>query len=207
MPYHRSYLHDTLKEDLSHKGVIWHPICDSDEIKDFESDKEEWIRPLLCGYLTIPGDQCYKKVNDFIDAGNIISNDYYGFLGDDDMYSPFFIKAVLNSGAKIIITSMSRGDNYTTDEVIYNWPPIPIYQNTLEDVRVANIDFCQMVVKGEILKQTRFHNASVCDDGEYAEYLKNTWGNEIQFIPEIGVYKNFYEPNRYNTDINTVRES
>ena len=53
--------------------------------------------------------------------------------------------------------------------LIYNWPPIPIYQNKLEDMRVANIDFCQMVVKGEILKQTRFHNASVCDDGNYAD--------------------------------------
>lgn len=206
MPYHRSYLHDILKEQFSKMEVIWHPVCDPDEIKDFQNDTEEWIDPVSCCYLTIPGDQCYKKVNDFIESTIIVDDDYYGFLGDDDMYAPDFvnkIKKFIDAG--VIITSMSRGDNYTTDQVMYNWPPVPIYQHKFDDVRVANIDFCQMIVRGWILKNTKFHNSSVCDDGEYAVHLKNVYGNDICFLPEIGVFKNFYEPNRYNTDVDTHR--
>jgi hypothetical protein len=54
-----------------------------------------------------------------------------------------------------------------------------------------------MIVKGEILRQTQFGNNDVCDDGNYAEYLKSKWPNEILILPEIGINFNYFQPGRY----------
>jgi hypothetical protein len=206
MPFHRGSLYEVLKRDIRNMGAVWHPVCDPDEIKYFENDTEPFIQPVRCDYLTIPGDQCYRKINDFIDQIAIIDDHYYGFIGDDDIYAPGFIQKICKFvTAKIIIFSMSRGDNSPPTDSPYQWPGIPIYQHKLDDIRVANIDLCQMIVRGDILKQTRFGNSSVCDDGHYAENLKNRWPEDILILSEIGVFKSFYEPGRYDTDINTHR--
>jgi len=206
MPFHRHFLLETLKKDIGAMGVYWHPVCDPDEIKYFEGHNDEWIKPVLCNYLTIPGDQCYRKLNDFIDTGDIIDGHWYGFIGDDDIYAPGFCEKICRFiNAKIVTFSMSRGDNSPPTDSPYQWPGAPLYQHTLDCIRVANIDLCQYAVKGEILRQTRFGNASVCDDGNYIVGVKNRWPADICILSEIGVFKSFYEPGRYATDINTHR--
>ena len=201
MPFYRKRLLTDLINGFEPMDLVWHPVCDSIDIECFTLEileKYSWIKPVLCEPLKIPGDQCYRKNNDFINVGDIEDNDYYGFIHDDDMYVSGFIDKIKLQTAKIIFYSMSRGDSWATDDIgPYNWPPVPIILNTAEDVHVAGIDMCQYIVKGEILKQTRFGNQSICDDGHYAEHLKNNWPNDFIIMPEIGINFNYFQPGRY----------
>ncbi|MHA1342377.1 MAG: hypothetical protein ACTSQG_00190 [Promethearchaeota archaeon] len=197
VPFYRQHLTDELIKHFEPMDLIWHPVCDKVDIEPFKNIDKDWIKPVLCPPLKIPGETAYRKINDFIDAGDIIDDDYYGFIGDDDMYVPGFIDKIKQQTAKIIIFSASRGQLTPDDDCIYKWPPIDLIINVLDDVRVAAIDFCQMIVKGEILKKTRFGIHDICDDGHYAENLKNTWPNDIQILPEIGVNKNYFQLGRY----------
>ena len=198
MPFYRKNLTQELTEHFEPMNLIWHPVCDIIDIQPFAGNTKQWIQPVLCPPLKIPGDQCYRKNNDFIDSVQIIDDDYYGFMHDDDMYVPGFIDKIKQQTAKIIIYSASRGDSWPTDDIgPYNWPPVPLTINTMDDIQIGKIDMCQYIVKGEILKQTRFGNNSVCDDGHYAENLKNKWPDDILILPEIGINFNFFQPGRY----------
>jgi hypothetical protein len=201
MPFYRKKLLQDLIAHFEIMNLQWHPVCDSVDIEAFTPEilgKYPWIQPLLCQPLQ-SGDQCYRKNNDFINSGNIIDDDYYGFIHDDDMYAPGFIDKIKQQTAKIIFYSMSRGDSYATDicSGAINWPPVPVILNKPEDVHVAGIDMCQYIVKGEILKHTKFGNKSVEDDGHFAVHLKTNYRNDFIIIPEIGINFNYFQPGRY----------
>lgn len=182
-------------------NLIWHPVCDYVDVRAFEYTHIDWIKPVLCEPLKIPGDQCYRKNNDFINTQEIIDDDYYGFLHDDDMYPPGFIDKIKEQSAKIIFYSASRGDAWPPhDNSPYKWPPHDLTINTIDDVAVSKIDMCQCIIKGEILRQTQFGNDSVCDDGIYMVNLKQKWPNEVLILPEIGVNFNYFQPGRYTQD-------
>ena len=199
MPFYRKRLTEELRNHFKPMGLIWHPVCDFIDIQAFDHNTDDWIKPLLCAPLKIPGDQCYRKNNDFIKAGDIIDDDYYGFIHDDDMYIPGFIDKIKQQTAKIIFYSMGRGQNFATDDIgPFNWPPVAIILNTPEDIHVAGIDMCQYIVKGDILRQTEFGNGSCEDDGWYAENLKKKWPNDFIILPEIGINFNYFQPGRYD---------
>ena len=139
----------------------------------------------------------YKKINDFITLHEIIDDDYYGFMHDDDMYIPEFIEKVKKQTSKIIVFSMSRGQFCPKDGHPIKWPPRDLWISKLEDITIGNIDFCQIIIKGEILKQTKFNYSKVTDDGEYAEELVKKWSNDILIIPEIGINFNYFQMGRY----------
>jgi hypothetical protein len=199
-PFYRKRLLPELIAHFQTHSLFWHPVCDPVDIEAFTPEllvKYPWIQPLLCAPF-LPGQQCYRKNDDFIVAGDIIDDDYYGFSHDDDMYTPRFIAKIKQQTAKIIFYSMSRGDSWATDDIgPYNWPPVPIILNTPDDVHVAGIDMCQYIVRGEILKQTRFGYTSVVDDGHYAEMLKGRWPADFIILPEIGMNFNYFQPGRY----------
>lgn len=195
MPYYRQFLKDELIAHFSKMNVIWHPVCDPIDAKSFENNTIEWIKPLLCQPLK-KGDMAYRKINDFINSKNIIDEDYYSFCHDDDMYVEGFVDKIKQQNSKIIYFSMCRGDK-TPKCDISQWPPVPIILHKLEEVHVANIDMCQMIVKGEILKQTQFGYRDGCDDGRYAEMLKTRWPNDTIILPEIGINFNYFQLGRY----------
>jgi hypothetical protein len=199
MPFYRKHLAQKLTAHFATMGVIWHPVCDPVDIEPFKDNATDWIQPVLCPPLKIPQEQCYRKVNDFIDSFMIIDDDYYGFIHDDDMYAPGFIDRVKQQAAKIIFYSASRGQRHSNIDG-YGWPPIPLIINNLDDVRLCNIDFCQMIVRGEILRQTRMGYSVSCDDGHYAVMLKTRWPNDIKIFPEIGINFNYFQPGRYDVD-------
>lgn len=199
MPFYRKHLTQKLIKYFEPMKLIWHPICDSVDIEPFKNITLEWIHPLLCQPMN-PADQCYRKNNDFINAGNLVDEDYYGFLHDDDMYVPGFINKIKQQTAKIIFFSASRGQVCPDDDHPWKWPPVPLLINTIDDVRIAGIDMCQYIMKGEILRQIIFGNSSVCDDGIFAETLKKIWPNDILILPEIGVNFNYFQPGRYIID-------
>lgn len=197
MPFYRKHLLDDLTSHFEPMDLMWHPVCDPVDIQAFEGNTREWIKPLLCKPLIIPPDGCYRKINDFIDADDIDDNDYYGFIHDDDMYAPGFIEWVKQQTARIIICSASRGQR-VSDVNGYPHPATPLIIKNLNDIHLYNIDMCQMIVKGEILRQTRFGNLVDYDDGLYAENLKMKWPDDIKIFSDIGVNFNYFQPGRYD---------
>ena len=199
MPFYRKYLVQKLIDSFRPMNLIWHPICDEVDLQAFENNTLDWIKPVLCPPLNLGVDQCYRKNNDFINTQEIIDEDFYGFLHDDDMYVPGFIDKIRLQTAKIIFYSMDRGDVCPNDDAPVKWPAVPIILSALSDVRVYNIDMCQMIVRGEILRQTQFGNSQHCDDGLYAESLKKRWPNDCIVMSEFGVRQNYFQKGRFLT--------
>jgi hypothetical protein len=198
MPYYRKHLLNDLISHFGTMDLVWHPVCDPVDMQSFDGNTREWIKPLLCPPLS-KDDQCYRKINDFIEADDIIDDDYYGFIHDDDMYSPGYIAWVKQQTDKIIICSASRGQR-VSDKEGYPHPTFPLVIKNLNDIHVYNIDLCQIIVKGSILRLTRFRNMADYDDGLYAENLKMKWPDDIKIHPEFGIYFNYFQPGRYDRD-------
>lgn len=198
-PFYRKHLLTTLIHYLEPMGIIWHPVCDPVDIEPFENNALEWVRPLLCEPLIIGSDQCYRKINDFIDAGGIIDDDYYGFMGDDDMYEPCFFNVLRRQTARIIINSNYRGDTIPDDNAVVKHGAYPLIMSGLKDIFAGNIGFAMYFVKGETLKQTRFGNENGNDDGHYAEMLKARWPGDIVFLPESFVFGNYFQLGRFTS--------
>ena len=199
MPFYRKYHYDKIRTHYETMSLIWHPICDPVDIQPFEGNTREWIKPLLCDPIR-PGDVIvYRKINDFIEADDIIDDDYYGFAHDDDMYVPGYIDWVKQQTAKIIICSAHRGHRVVGGDG-YPHPTFPLVIKNLNDIHVYNIDFSQIIVKGSILRITRFINKFDFDDGFYAENLRDKWPDDILIHPEFGVYFNYFQPGRYDPD-------
>jgi len=175
--------------------IVWHPICDHVDIKPFKGNAEEWIRPVLCPPLK-KGEQCYIKFNYFIDTQEIRGGDYYGFMGDDDMYEPGFFDQLRLQTAKIIINSNYRGDAIPDDGSAPHGTT-PLIMRFLSDIRVNNIGLGMFFVKGVILKQTRFSSSYSGGDGRYAEELKRRWPRDIKILSDWFVFGNYFQPGRF----------
>ncbi|MFA5423977.1 MAG: hypothetical protein WC374_08985 [Phycisphaerae bacterium] len=199
MPFYRKHHLEKLISHFETMNLIWHPVCDPVDIQAFDGNTRDWINPLLCAPLRVPGDQCYRKINDFIDADDIVDDDYYGFIHDDDMYVPGYIEWVKQQTAKIIICSAHRGHRVSKEDG-YPHPIFPLVIKNLNDIHVYNIDFCQLIVKGSILRITRFINQHDFDDGLYAENLRDKWPDDILIHPGFGIYFNYFQPGRYDVD-------
>ena len=193
-PFFRTHLIPTLIHYLEPMGIEWHPVIGHDSEARFDRD---WIHPVRTDEL-LPTDMCYKKIDDFADTQEIIDDDYYGFMGDDDMYEPEFFDVIREQTAKIIMFSVYRGDSIPTgdDSEPHPWTPIRI--SSIEDVRVCNIGMGMYIVKGEILKQNRFGNNHKWDDGRYAVRLRGQFPDDIVLLPDLFIFGNFFQPGRYN---------
>lgn len=213
-PFCRVWLIPTLIHYLEPMGIQWYPVVAPKEDVDF--GPHEWIHPTRTHELEFDKDFCWRKVNDWLDiwGGYINDNDYYCFMGDDDMYEPGFFEVVRQQTAKILVVSASLGDSkpQVPDEKmvalresigetrnIEQHPPGYLYVRSLADIRVCNTGFGQYILKGEIFKQTRFRNKHKWDDGRYGEMLKRRWPEHIKVLPNLFMFGNFLQPGRYTT--------
>ena len=200
-PFYRKPLYPILVHYLEPMKIIWHPICDSTDIEPFKNNGKDWIKPLLVPPLKTDGkrDLSTRKLNDFITTQEIIDEDYYGFMGDDDMYEPGFFDVIREQTAKILIVSLSRGDSVPKDPKYPNASPHPVFpliMRRLEEIQINAIGLPQFILKGEILKQMKFRNEAPCDDGYFAEDLRNKFPDEIKFLTYSFVFGNFFEKGR-----------
>lgn len=196
-PFYRKYLLSTIIYYLEPTGIFWHPVCDPTDIKIFKNNKKNWIKPLLVEPFK-PEEQCYRKINDFIEKETIIDNDYYGFMGDDDMYEPGFFNVIREQTAKIIFFSNYRGDTIPADDPSQH-PIYPLIIDGPDKIRTCNIGMGMYILKGEILKQTKFDLTCIWDDGHYAEMLKERWPDDFICIPDLFVFGNYFQPGRFTT--------
>jgi hypothetical protein len=195
--FYRKQLVPTLVNYFEPMNIDWYPVCDYNDIEIFKDNTKTWIHPILCPPLKLPGDQAFKKLNDFIDQKIIIDNDYYCFCGDDDMYEPGFFDVIKQQTAKIIFTSIACGDTIppTSPHNIH-----PMIIRTFDDIAICRIGLPQYIIKGEILKQIRFKNEQPYDDGTFAVELKTRFPNDCIFLPDLFAFGNYFEPGRYTND-------
>lgn len=186
--FYRQYLLPTHIHYLENTGIEWIAACDDVDITPLKDNKKEWIKPILVPPLKIPGDQVYKKFNDCIDRIDIVDEDYYCFMGDDDSYEPGFFDVIRRQDSPIILTSASGGVGH------------PLVIHSFMDVRVGNINLQQYILKGSVLKQMRFNNNTPEDDGRFAEELVRRYPSQIKIISDSYTFMNYFQPGRYNGD-------
>lgn len=195
-PFMRQHLLATLIDYLEPMNIEWYPIVL--EREKFEINIE-WIHQIIINDLP-EGGLGYKKVNYFIDTYPIVDEDYYCLMGDDDMYEQAFFDEIKKQTADIIYVSLSRGNAIPTYEGVTPHATYPLIITKLEDVRRYNINFAQYIMKGKILKQMRFGYIENCEDGIFAEQLKEKFPNDYIFLPNLFVFSNYFEPERYTNN-------
>lgn len=187
---------------LEPKNIQWHVLIDQgyshDNIK-YLTDKS-WIKVYYC-----PNDgvvfyeRCNKSINWFIETQQIIDNEMYCILNDDDAYEPeFFTKikaSIQKTGSPIIITSMERGHAIPESAVGCRAHPPTKLWGYPENVRENAIGVEQIIIKGELLKKYRIPTAP---SGDGMFIVKAVRENGAAFCSEADVWFNYFEPGRWN---------
>jgi GT2 family glycosyltransferase len=160
---------------------------------------EDWIKPFIIPMdskdckVMMPGT--YKR-NKLIEANEIIDDDYYVTVDDDDAYESNVFDSIKEMNDDIVIISMKRG-NFIPEEA----PPIRQYPTwTLEAkpewVKIGYISAQQSFVKGKIFK-THLHNEESHNwDGELIVHHRAE-GEQIAYRPDLFALFNYYEPGRW----------
>jgi hypothetical protein len=195
-PFMRHHLLKTLLTYLEPMNIEWHPIVMEDEKFDIDLP---WVHPLVMPNVPF-GGVGFKKMNYFLDTQEIINDDYYCFMGDDDMYEQGFFDEIRKQTAKIIYVSLSRGNAIPTYEGVTVHPTFPLIISKPEDVRICNIGLPQYIMKGEVIKHFRFNCTLGYADGLVAEEAKEKFPNDYIFLSDLFAFGNYFEPERYTNN-------
>jgi hypothetical protein len=193
-PLYRIHLIPTLIYYLKPMNINWKPIVFPEE-NVFSKYSESWIHPVLMSTATpqtnfVP----YEKINTFITQQDIIDDDYYTFMGDDDMVEPGFFDVIRQQKAGVLFYSNYRGDTIPYNAVHHT---DPIIIKTINDIRVCNIGLGMCTLKGSILRKTLFKLQHEWDDGIYMEMLVQKFKKSIHIIPDLFVFGNYFEQGRH----------
>lgn len=156
------------------KGFIWHPIE---------------------GHIANVQDQTYGKINQFIQNHEIIDDDYYQILMDDDALPANFIKTTQGIEGDIVIFSMKRGDHIPEGLPQYRAHPTYDLIACRDSMTVGLIGLQQMRFKGSIFKTL------VCKDDPYADGMLASTLKDLQdivFVPDVYILFNYLEPGRWD---------
>lgn len=198
MPFHRRHLYNTLIHYYEPHNIIWHPIGDDWDLEPFRDNSSNWIQPYRCPELK-PGEQAYRKLNDFIEGNELVPEDYYGFACDDDMFEPGFFDELKTRKEDIVFNSSYRGDKIPNDGTEPHPTGCLIHHDT-RNIAVCCIGLGMFFVKGEVLQNLRFGITYGWDDGRFAEMLV-TLGKSMEFMPDWFLLFNYFQPGRF-TDPN-----
>lgn len=190
MPYSRPQNYQALLEMLSPCEVQWHLVC-HDTSWPPES-RPEWVHVHDCGQVPEGFDQCYWKLNWFIEHVPIVNEDRYHYACDDDAVTVESANAFRRSTAPVAMCSMHYGRNPPThprNPRVWCRPNIA----RREIMRPYHCGMAMIAVTGKVLQQMRFDNHP-SGDGRMAEWLSEHF--EVQFFPDVFVYHNWLEPGR-----------
>lgn len=203
IPFWRHENKEILINAYEPMGIILHPIMFWDEVVSFD---EPWIQPVFIpkGKETGPKEMEIQNIkrNYFIDNCEIIDDDYYVAVDDDDMYEPNVFDEIKKMDNDVVIISMKRGDHIPDVHPIRQYPTYTLYAEP-NSVFVGMISNQQSFVKGSVFKKYLYDANGYCADGRLAVKRKEN-GEEIAYRPDLYALFNYYEPGRW--DINSLRE-
>lgn len=203
IPFYRKHLYKTHMEYYGRQNIIYHPICDEVDFEPFVNNELEWVKPFICPALK-PKEQCYTKFNYFIDAGDIVDDDYYSFCGDDDMFEEGFFDNLKTKTADIVYNSNYRGDKIPMDGTAPH-PTYPLIPKSPSDIRPGNVGLGMFSVRGRILKLVRFGTTCGFDDGRLAQKLLTV--GCVEYNPDWFILGNFLQPGRHTDPAKFIKPS
>lgn len=200
IPFSRPENKDKLIEAYRPMGVILHPVMFCDEAVDFEDINEAWIYPSIimqpAQSCTVMMPGCFKR-NWWIQNNEIVPDDYYVTVDDDDMYEPNVMAEIRKMDDDIVIISMKRGHRVPKGVPETRKYPTNTLWAKPEKVWVGGISAQQSFVKGKIFKEHLFNEEFHCWDGEIAVHHKES-GEQIAYRPDLFALFNYYEPERWD---------
>jgi hypothetical protein len=188
-------------DNIPDTGVIWHPIFLEDECKkEYEEClNKPWIQKYTTRKLPINQNPCKYKLNMFLVEYDIVEQDKYFFMNDDDWFDTSIVQKIDAMDDDVIFVSMKRGHNSNGGH-----PSSPLIVSP--DVHIGTIGIEQYFLKGKIMKQVRFRtdfdlstgyppHRQGDSDGHLAEMLMKLY--PVRYEPDLYVYFNYLEPGRW----------
>lgn len=172
-------------------NIIWHLVQFQNE-KLVEST-EDWIKSLIVP-KDFSSDLMIHAMNYFIRNTEMIDEDYYVAVPDDDMYESNVIDKIKQLSDDIVVISMKRGDHIPHDGLVRH-RTTTLYACP-ENMRVRGVGSEQIFVKGKIFRKCFFAESHYAADGMMAKYLKKNY--PIRYEPELFVLFNYFQPGRWN---------
>jgi GT2 family glycosyltransferase len=196
-PFSRHDLKETLIREYGKMNVIWHTIAFQDEPMDFN---EPWIVPYV---IPMNRSDCkanipqYTMRNYWIQNNEIVDEDYYVTVDDDDMYEPNVFDEIRKMNDDIVVISMKRGNNIPeTVKLPRRYPTDTLYAEP-NQMQQGCVSSQQLIVKGKIFKTHLFDDTTAFGDGIMAEHHKDD-NEQIAYRRDLFALFNYYEPGRYS---------
>ena len=169
-------------------NIILHPI-ELGTLTDWS--EYDWIKPICMQKHDPNWDYCYEKINYFINNNEIIDDEYYSFMNDDDGVESSYYDTILKYNTDIILTSMKRGIR----KPVNGLHGISTLYAKKELMGLNRSGLGQVILKGHILKNLQFINYSGAD-GVMVEHLLKTDYTKTYLIDTFSLF-NLFEPGRY----------
>jgi hypothetical protein len=177
-----------------------HPILFKHEAEVISFD-EPWIFPVVVPPDSEKGPEGMEiqnvKRNYFIQNCEIIDQDYYVAVDDDDMYEDGVFDSIKQMDDEIVIISMKRGHRIPDNVIDDRKYSTSILNACASNVMVGKISNQQSFVKGHVFKQYLYDDQGHCGDGRLAVRRKEA-GHQIVYRPDLFALFNYYEPGRWN---------
>jgi hypothetical protein len=198
MPFKRLENKQRLIEAYRPMGIAWHPIMFRDEVTDFN---EAWIYPAV---LPMDSRECVAvmpgnfKRNWWIVHQEIVDEDYYVTVDDDDMYEPNVFNVVKKMKDDIVIISLKRGNHIPKNvEPIRRYPIETLYAHP-DNIQIGRLSAQQSFVKGRIFREHLFNDGHTWD-GVMAIHHRES-GEQIAYRPDLFALFNYYEAGRWDVE-------
>jgi hypothetical protein len=197
MPFMRNENKEKLLDAYRSMGVVLHPIMFLDERIEFPD--ESWLVP---SYIPMYAQDCKAlmpgsfKRNYWIQHNDIIADDYYVTVDDDDMYEANVFNEIKKMDDDIIIISMKRGYRIPMGVIDVRKYPTTTLIADENNIRIGEISAQQSFVKGKIFKKHLFNESSHTWDGEIIVHHKAS-EEQIAYRPDLFALFNYYEPGRW----------
>lgn len=188
-PFNRDENMKLILANFHRPGVVFHPLIN----RPIEFPRESWIKPFF--FTPDPGIKwvVYNAWNKFLNSGQVVDDEYYMFICDDDFLEPDFFKKIKDIKSDIIMVSMKRGDHGL--KAGSNSTLIPHWRRMARSWVATE----QLIIKGKIIKNERFIDQLTADGWLIGNLWRKLPHELFTFKTDAYIWFNYLEPGRWNS--------